>query len=191
RRFEGTRAAGESDGAHARRWYMRTQQDHRGAAGFDAVVLQDEATGRAGDRGGGVRRYSNCAGEPAPGIFQLDEEYPGLDAVAAALGGTPHYGVVLRGLQAGARGRGGTVEMREMRIDKADAGSGCAGYLVQLGIVAVFDARVARGYAGLSQVLSDEFADDGIRHPVFLGGADDHAGDAPHGQSAVPLGVLA
>ena len=34
-------------------------------------------------------------------------------------------------------------EMHEMRIGKADAGSGRAGYLVQLGALAVFDAGLA------------------------------------------------
>jgi len=49
---------------------------------------------------------SDCAGKPAARIFQLDEEHPGLDALAAALVGASNSGVVLRGLQAGERGGG-------------------------------------------------------------------------------------
>ena len=40
---------------------VRAQQDHCGAARFDAVVLQDEAAGGASDRGGGARtRFASC-----------------------------------------------------------------------------------------------------------------------------------
>src|SRR5216684_5203201 len=99
---------------------MRTEQNDCGAAGLDAVVLQDEALGGACDCGGGARRDSDCAGESAPGIFQLDEEYPGLDAVAAALVGAPDSGVVLRRLQADQCGGGCAREMHEVRVWEAE-----------------------------------------------------------------------
>src|ERR1700719_3443151 len=81
--------------------------------------------------------------------------------------------------------------MHEVRIVQADTRPARAGYLVQLRTLAVFDAWLACRYAGFSQVLSDQLADHRIRHPVFLGGADDHDGAALHAQSAVPRSVLA
>src|SRR5260221_2581133 len=81
--------------------------------------------------------------------------------------------------------------MYEVRIVQADARPGCAGYVVQLRTLAVFDAGLACRYGGFSQVLSDELADHRIRHPFFLGGADDHDGVALHAQSTFPRGVLA
>src|SRR3984893_15453404 len=110
---------------------MRAQQDHCRAAGLDAVVLQDETTGGACDCGAGARRYSNCAGEPAAGIPQLDEKHPGLDAFTAALVGTQDSSVVLRELQASECGGGWSSKVHEVRIGQADAGPGRARYVVQ------------------------------------------------------------
>jgi len=71
RRFEGARVAGENHRAHARRWDMRAEQDDCGAAGFDAVVLQDETSG--GPAIAAVERGEiQIVRRPAPGILQLD-----------------------------------------------------------------------------------------------------------------------
>src|SRR5229473_218508 len=88
---------------------MRKEQDDCRAAGFDAMVLQNEAARGAGDCGGRAWRDTDRAGEPARGIFQLDEEHPRLDAIATTVVGTPDSGVVLQGEQAhhsGARSAG-------------------------------------------------------------------------------------
>ena len=70
-------------------------------------------------------------------------QYTRLDDFAAALVGAPDSGVVLRGLRAHHRGGRGAGEMHEVRIGKTDARSGRAGYVVQLGALAVFNVGVA------------------------------------------------
>jgi valyl-tRNA synthetase len=76
--------------------------------------------------------------------------------VAADTGG-------LRGVRRGAAPRGGR-----------------PGHVVLLGAVAVRDAGVAAADATAARVLPDEGALDGARHPVPVGGADDHDGPALH-----------
>src|SRR5207237_7427665 len=71
------------------------------------------------------------------------------------------------------------------------AGSRRSRYVVQVGIVAVLDAGLAGANRILQDLLSDNPADHRIRHPVFLGRADDHAGDSFHGQGSLPRSVLA
>src|SRR5438132_14156797 len=65
-----------------------------------------------------------------------------------------------------------------------------SGHLVQLGAVAVLDAGLARKDRRLQQVLSDDLADHRIRHPVFLGGTDDHDGPSFYRQSTLPSRVF-
>ena len=57
--------------AHQRDWPVRAQQDDCRAARLDAMVLQNEAAGGAGDRGSGARRNSDRAGQPARGVFPI------------------------------------------------------------------------------------------------------------------------
>ncbi len=99
---------GKDHRTHQRDRALRKKPDDSGAARIDTMVLQDEASGGAGYCGGGAWRDSDYPGEPAAGIFQLDEEYPGLDAVAAIVVGAPDTGVVLRRLQRSYRGAGRT-----------------------------------------------------------------------------------
>ena len=47
------------------------------------------------------------------------------------------------------------------------------------GAVAFFHARLAGRHAGLARLLSHQPADQRLRHPFFLGRADDHDGPAP------------
>ena len=64
--------------------------------------------------------------------------------------------------------RGKTKDVPKMRIEHTAAGSGCVGHVVQLGLVAIFDAGLAGEDRGFRKILSDELADHRIRHPVFL-----------------------
>src|ERR1700687_5997774 len=145
------------------------------------MVLQNETAGGAGNCGGGARRDSDRSRKPAPGIYELDAEYPRLDAVAATVVGTPNPRMVLQREPAHHSGAPGAGEVREVRIGEPGTGSGRAGYLVQLGAVAVFDAGLARQNSGLRKILSDELVDHRLRHPVFLGGADDYARHSLYG----------
>src|SRR4051794_21501527 len=78
--------------------------------------------------------------------------------------------------------------MREVWEGGTDAGSGCAGYMVLVGAAAVHDLGLAAGDAGPGGVLSDELADHGLRHPVLLGGEDDHDGLPFYGGAASSAG---
>src|SRR5882724_3183022 len=94
--------------------------------------------------------------------------------------------MVLRGAQTYHRRTRDAGEVRHMRRDKTGARPRRFGYLVQFGALAVFNARMAGEHGGLPEVLSDKPADHWLRHPVFLGGADDHAGDSLYGQGSLP-----
>src|SRR5258708_36645207 len=122
---------------------MRKEQDDCRAAGFDAMVLHNEAARGAGDCGGRAWRDTDRAGEPARGIFQLDEEHPRLDAIATTVVGTPDSGVVLQGEQAHHSGARSAGEVRDVRVGEFRARPRRFGYVVQFGAVAVFDAWVA------------------------------------------------
>src|SRR5262249_34179321 len=78
-----------------------------------------------------------------------------------------------------------------VRQGRIETGSGCAGYVVQLRFVAVFDAGLAGEDGGLPEILSDDSADYRLRHFVFLGGTDGHAGDSFYGPSSLSHGVPA
>src|SRR6266851_835347 len=65
-------------------------------------------------------------------------------------------------------------------------GRGRARYVVLVGAVAVFDARMAGRDAGAEDVLSDDAAGDRLRHNFFLGRADDDARDQVRGRYSVP-----
>ena len=93
------------------------------------------------------------------GIFELDEEYPRLDAVAATCGGDTGYRRGIAETASRLSWRGKSQKVPEMRVEQAAAGSGCAGYVVQLGTVAVFDAGLAGEDGGFRKILSDELVD--------------------------------
>ena len=99
--------------------------------------------------------------------------------------------MVLRGITARDRGARKAQHVRRVRIGKTGTGSRCAGHLVQLRIVAVFDAGLAGRDQGFQNLLSDQLADHRLRHPVFLGGANDHARDALHRASSLPRRIPA
>src|SRR5947208_14144414 len=63
--------------------------------------------------------------------------------------------------------------------------------MVQFGALALLDPGVAGEHRGFQDLLSDELADHRIRHPFFLGGADDHDGNSLYGKSALPRGLSA
>jgi len=64
--------------------------------------------------------------------------------------------------------------------------SSCAGHLVFLGAVAVFDPRLARANRCAQDLLPDQRAGHGLRHHLLLGGPDDHDGPEVYGRRAVP-----
>src|SRR5712692_5267335 len=107
----------------------------------------------------------------------MDAQYPRLDAVAAALVGTPDSGMALRELQRDYRGARGPREVPEVRLDNPGAGPGCLGHVVQLGALAFCDAGLAGEYAGFPNVLPDQFADHRLRDSLFLGSAHGHDGN--------------
>ena len=68
----------------------------------------------------------------------------------------------------------------------AQAGPGHLRHVVQLGAVAVLDARLARRHGRLSDLLPDVGHGDRLRHHLLLGRPDDDARAAPHRPRAVP-----
>src|SRR5208283_3334549 len=101
-----------------------------GAAGLDAMVLQDETAGGAGDCGGGEWRNTNPPRELAGGLFSLDEEHPRVADFAATLVGTPDSCVALPRKWAHHRGERDASGLWNVWIEEPGARPGCAGYLV-------------------------------------------------------------
>ena len=143
----------------------------------------------AGVGSGGARPDQDCARQPAQDFYRLDGQYSRLVHLAPTLVGTPHSDLALRhcggmtpardsrvAIVGGrARARQPARKMREMRRREARARSGRAGHMVQLGALAVFHTGLARRYAGHASVLSDDAADQRLRHSLFLGCTDGHA----------------
>ena len=63
--------------------------------------------------------------------------------------------------------------------------------MVQLRSLAIFDTRLAGQYESTTDLLSKLCHGDGPRHPVFLGGADDHARVPLHGADSIQACVPA
>jgi len=99
--------------------------------------------------------------------------------------------MVLQGEQAHHSRTGNSGEVRDLQVGESRAGSRRFGYVVQLGALAVLDFGLAGKHSGLQDLLPDDLTDHGIRHPVFLGGADDHAGNSLYGENCVPRRVSA
>ena len=77
---------------------MPSLQDHRGAAGLQAMVDEDEAAGRARDQGGGRRPHHLRSRQLVEDLFRVDVQHPRLVHLAPALVGPSHSRVVLRRL---------------------------------------------------------------------------------------------
>ena len=108
------------------------------------MVLQNEAACRKGCSGGRAQRNLHASGEPARGVLPLDAQHSRLGDFAATLVGASHSCVALRKLQ-GNHGRArDTHKMRTLRLGEAQTRRRRARHLVQLGAVAVLDARLAR-----------------------------------------------
>ena len=84
---------------------MPSLQDHRRAAGLEAVVDEDEAAGRAGHQGGGGRQHHVRSGELVEDLFRVDVQHPRLVHLAAAVVGASDSGVALRRLARRSRWR--------------------------------------------------------------------------------------
>ena len=112
------------------------------------VVCRCQDPRRAGDRGGGVRPHPLRARAVGEHLFRVDAQHPALVHLAPALVGPPHPGMVWPrrpGLRRRLRGRGGRAGGAPLWPGRgADARCGRAGYLVQLGPLAVFHSRLAR-----------------------------------------------
>ncbi len=65
--------------------------------------------------------------------------------------------------------------------DVDQAGRGCAGHLVLIGVVAFFDPGLAGRYRGFPAFLPDQRAGNRLRHHLFLGGTHDLHGYLPDG----------
>ena len=94
---------------------------------------------------GGARAHEVPSEVLGEHLFQLDGEYPRLVHLAPTLVGPSHPRILVRPLRRCstivARAPGGLPEVRRRRLAP---GRGRARYLVLLGAVAVFDARMAR-----------------------------------------------
>ncbi len=89
------------------------------------------------------------------------------------------------------RGRGARRRPRRSTARRPSLASrrGRARHLVQLGAVAVLDARLAAADAGARGLLPDARARHRLRHHLLLGRPDDHDGPQVHGRRAVPRGL--
>ena len=72
---------------------------------------------------------------------------------------------------------------------RAAAGPGHLRHLVQLGPLAVLDARLAGRHGGPGSLLPDIGHGDRLRHHLLLGRPDDDAGPDAHGPGALPHGL--
>ena len=170
---------------------LRTQPHDCGAAHFDAVVLQDEAAGGTGDCGRGARRHPVVPENRREEYFNWMRNIRDWTLSRQLWWGHRIPAWYCQECSTFIVAREDPTKCPQVRVGATEARSGRAGYVVQLGLVAIFDAGLAGEDRRLREVLSDELADHRLRHPVFLGGADDHAGDAFHGESSLPRCVSA
>ena len=98
---------------------------------------------RAGDRGGRARPGADRARALEARLPRLDARDPPLVRLAPALVGAPDPGLVLRPLRGDLRRRAAARALRRLRR-RAAPGGGRARHLVQLGALALRDARLAR-----------------------------------------------
>ncbi len=77
------------------------------------------------------------------GLLQLAGEHPRLVHLAPALVGAPHPSLALRSMWRDYRSTAGSERMRSLRIELHRARPGCAGYVVFVWFVAIFNAWMA------------------------------------------------
>ncbi len=109
-------------------------------------------------------------------LLQLAGKHPGLVHLPPALVGSPHPGLVLRRLRRDDCCSPGSNPLRPLQQRPHPARPGCARHLVLLRSLALFNTRLARADPRLQIFLPDFLYGDRLRHPVLLGGADDHVG---------------
>ena len=127
---------------------LPAQRRRRRAAAEDAVVRPHGAARRGGARGDALGRDAHPPGAVREDLGALDDQHPRLERVAPAVVGPPDPGLVLPGRpRHGERGRR-TVQpparCARRPASRARPGPGHLRHLVQLGAVAVLDARLAR-----------------------------------------------
>ena len=149
-------------------------QDAGRAADLHAVVRQDQAARRARHQGGRRGPHPVHARELDQDLLRVDAQHPRLVHLAPALVGPPHPGLVLPRLR-----RDHRFARRPHR--RARCGSGrleqdpdVLDTWFSSGALAVLHARLAGPDRGPQDLLSDIAADHRLRHPLLLGGADDH-----------------
>ena len=155
------------------------------AADLAAVVLPHGRAREAGDRGGRTRRGADRPRAVEARLPQLDGGDPPLVRLPPALVGTPDPGLVLRRLRGDLRRRGGARALRQLRR-RAAPGGGRARHLVQLGDLALRDARLARRHGRAARLLPDQLPHHRPRDPLPLGGADDHDRDRVRRRRSLP-----
>ncbi len=162
------------------------------AADLAAVVHAHGRARRARDRRRARRTRADRPRQPPPRLPRLDGGHPPLVHLPPAVVGAPAAGVLLRHVRAPSRRRERAGALRSVRRGAAPGG-GRARHVVLLGAVAVRHARMARSDAAAARLLPDGGALHRARHPLPVGGADDHDGSALHRGGAVrgrlhPLG---
>ena len=125
------------------------------------------------------------AGVLGEDLLRLAGEHPRLVHLAPALVGPPDPGLLLRERPPVTVADEDPDGLRDLRLGRAGAGPGRARHLVLLGALALLDPRLARGDGGPAALLPDRRAGDRLRHPLLLGGADDHDGPPLHRPGAV------
>ena len=178
-------AARQGRGAPARRGAVLSLPDGGGALALPAVVREDGPPGRAGHPGGGDGAHPDHPRAMGEDLLRVDAEYPGLVYLAADLVGAPDSGLVLRSLRRDDRLAHDPAGLPAMRRNAAP-GDRRPGHLVQLGPLAVLHAGMAREDQGPRRLLPDRLPRHRVRHPLLLGGPDDHARAALHGGRALP-----
>ncbi|CAA9462426.1 MAG: Valyl-tRNA synthetase, partial [uncultured Solirubrobacteraceae bacterium] len=149
---------------------------HR-AAHLAAVVHEDGRAGPPGDRGGRIGAGAAASRALEARLPQLDGRDPPVVHLASAVVGPPAAGLVPR--------RGDPRRRRRPRGRRLGARSRRARHLVLLGPVAVRDARLAGRDARAGRLLSHRRPLHRARHPLPVGGADDHDGPRVRRRRAV------
>src|SRR5207247_11354065 len=138
-----------------------------------AVVRAHEAARRAGHPGGSPGAGADRTPAVAQNLLLVAPEHSRLVYLTPALVGTPAPRVVLR-----RRGDHPRLARRPDRVSPvprtASARPRCPRHLVLLPALAILDSRMAAGDARAQDLLPDSVPRHRLRHPVLLGGADDH-----------------
>ena len=157
---------------------------HR-AVPVGAVVREDPAPGRSRDPRGRGRVGALRPRVVVEDLLRVDAQHPRLVHLAPALVGPSDPGIHVpeRPRDRRRRGPGGLPDLRPL---SARPGPGRARYLVFVAALAVLRLRLAREDRGPRGLLSDGRPGHRLRHPLLLGGADDHGRPALHREGALP-----